>query len=93
MRGAPASSAPQYADTDHQYQANARQMGPADAWWPEGRGNERQAEYRQNDRPVERSMAGAASAGYSVSGADRYSEFAGAESDEEFPRIVRGRLR
>ncbi len=93
MRGAPAPSAPQYADADHQYQASSRQMAPADAWWPEGRGNERQLDYRQNERPAERSMAGSPSPGYGVSGADRYSEFAGVETEEEFPRIVRGRLR
>lgn len=87
-RGAPpasaphASSAPRYADADHH--GPQRQMAAADAYWS----NEPSRDYRPTDRPSDNRGP----AGHGASGA-RYSEFAGPEPDDEFPRIVRGRLR
>lgn len=77
-----ASSAPRYADAD--YHAPQRQMATADAYWS----NE-----PSRDRSADRPSDNRGPAGYGGGGNARYSEFASPEPDEEFPRIVRGRLR
>lgn len=93
---APSASVPQYADTDHHA---PRQIAGADTWWRgEAPADHRIADHRQADhRPAERPVdaRGPAPTGYGAGGGGgpRYNEFAGHEPDDEFPRIVRGRLR
>lgn len=83
--GSHAASASAYAEADR-YSAS-RQLAPADAWRP----NEARPDHRGMDRPADARPD--APTGYSVSGAARYNEFTGGDPDDEFPRIVRGRLR
>lgn len=109
QRSAPAGAGSGYAEGSH-HQSPGQPATASDAEWSRDRSSEyrpypgeqlqARTQERYQERAPERSMDRSperqpqALPSYGMSGADRYSEFAGAGAeDDEFPRIVRGRLR